>query len=200
MITDATMLVKLLGFIIPTIIILFTFGNIVFSIGELQEKRTNIPKILILAAFKIIIFVLMLDGILYNQLYGFWILSTILVTGAYICFEAIMLNSLLFKIQGEYKLVQKQIKDSKISKEIKKVKPCLNLNDLIYDFWYKKNKFYWITTIILPVIILILNLTDIIVNESLGIFNQGILIYTLLLIFLKHKIICEFKKCKNGRI
>lgn len=194
MITDATMLVKLLGFIIPTIIILFTFGNIVFSIGELQEKKTNIPKILILAAFKIIIFVLMLDGILYNQLYDFWILITIISIGMYIVFEAVMLNNLLFKIQHEYKLHNQE------KAEGKKPKKCLNLNSLVYDFWYMKNKFYWIVTLILPTMILILNLTDVIVNESLGIFNQGIFIYTALLIYLKHKIMSEFKKYKNGRV
>jgi amino acid permease len=136
----------------------------------------------------------MLDGILYNQLYDFWILITIISIGMYIVFEAIMLNHLLFKIQHEYKLHnQEKVEDKKHEK-------CLNLNNLVYDFWYMKNKFYWIITIILPTIILILNLIDIIVNKSLGIFNQGILIYTALLIYLKHKIMSEFKKYKNGRV
>jgi len=190
MITQATFLVKLIGFIIPMIIILFTFGNIVFSIGEISEKKTNIPKILLLTIFKVIIFVLLLDSILYNLTFEN-ILNCVLICliGSYIVFESIVLNKLLFKINSAYK----EHKESKTKK-------CLNLNNLVYNGWYLKNKKYWIFSLIFVTIIFLINTIDVFDDMKLKIFNQSILIYSSLLIFLKHKIMKEFKTYKQPKI
>ncbi len=187
MINYASTLTQIFGFLIPTIIILFTFGNLIFSIGELSEQKSNFPKILLLTMFKIIIFVLLLDSILYNLNYKNTIVcSQIVLIGLYICYEAVKLNQVLFKVGKIFKLNLNPVTEKPFYQ--------LNLNNIISGIWYTNNKAYWVISMSVISLIFLSNLVHILVEGELGVFQQAILIYVALLLYIKHKIMSAFKK------
>lgn len=121
------------GGIIPGMAILYSLGNIVFTIGEFKENFAVIPRILIMMLSKVVTMSTMYMFILHYMARETTITGmdiTAIIMGVFIFFEAITSNKL---ITTYFIFVDKNFKNTKFDKYVKTVsKKIFICNKLLY--------------------------------------------------------------------
>lgn len=83
---------------LPTVVILFSFGNIVFSIGEFKKNLNKIPRILVMMLSKYISITSILLHIyhyVFTEYLVYGMEATLMVAGNYMVFEMLSSNKLI---------------------------------------------------------------------------------------------------------
>jgi len=179
--------IKIISLIIPSLIMLFTLGNLVFSLGEIHENKSNVPKILLLIFLKLVIYVYLLNNLFYGLEFHNK-LNTLLICflSTYIIFETVFINRILFKVDKLFK------KNNIIDNKFQVLK-----TEIIYNFIYIKNIKYWYITIIFNMLLFLINIYVFFKHVNFTEFNQNIFIFTIILILIKLYILKQFRTWNN---
>lgn len=113
-----------ISILLPIVLLLFTFGNIVYTVGELKERDIATPRVLLQLIFAAIaiftIFYGCLNLILAKSSLSFGVEAIVLMLyGLFISIESIIVNRMLFKVNSF--ICKKLIRSTNAADRIKKI-------------------------------------------------------------------------------
>lgn len=144
-------ILKILGLILSVIMILFTLGHVIFSLGEIHQNKSNTPKVLFIWCLKILIYIFLINNLLYGLiLTDFESKLNIFLISSFIIYESFFINKILFII-------------NRLMKNKSSLNILLTIEKIIFHgFKYIKYKVYWCLTLCISILLLIINIYNLI--------------------------------------